>query len=162
MATRFVSQAQQQLNPAYNQQVGALQSQIPALQQLYEALVSSLRGETQQAQLGALENTASRGVLRSSMSDYDVTQAAQQGIAKQGQYAANLQTQLGDIYGQIGQVETQRAGAISGLANQLYGANIQQQTLNNQIAQGNRQYALDQQTANKQYQLGLQAARRGY
>ncbi len=162
MATRYTTQAQAQLNPAYNQQISAVQSQIPAIQQLYQALIGSLRGQQAQGNQAILEDANSRGMLRSTQPVVGQQQLGSQILQKQGEYGLQQQKELGGIYSQIAGINTERATGIANLANSLYGLDIQQQGLNNQIAQGDRSYALQQQTANQQYQLGLQAAQKGY
>jgi hypothetical protein len=162
MASRFTQQATAQLAPAYQQQIAAVQSQIPAIQQLYQALIQGLQGQQQAGNQNILEDASARGVLRSSMPVYGQQQLGQQILQQQGQYAGQQQKELGGIYSQIAGINTERATGIANLANSLYGNDIQQQSLNNQIAQGNRSYALQQQTAQQQYQLGLQAAQKGY
>ena len=162
MATRYTTQAQSQLNPAYNQQIAAVQSQIPAIQQLYQALIQGLRGQQAQGNQTILEDANSRGMLRSTQPVVAQQQLGSQILQKQGEYGLQQQKELGGLYGQVAGIYTDRSNNVANLANSLYGMDIQKQTLNNQINQGNRSFALQQQTANQQYQLGLQAAQRGY
>jgi hypothetical protein len=158
----FYSQAASQLEPAYNQQVSALQSQIPAIQQLYQALVQGLQGQQATGNQNILEDSSSRGLLHSTIPVQGQVQLGQQILNQQGQYAAQQAKDIGGIYSQIGGVRTDQAQAIANLANSLQGNYLQQQQVNNQQTQADREFQLQQQTANQQYQLALKAARNGY
>lgn len=162
MATSFIQTATSQLSPAYNQQIQALQSQVNPISQMYGALNQGLAGQQQAGYQNVLEDASSRGILRSTMPVYGQAQVAQQITQKRGEYAGQQAKELGGIFSQIAGVNVDRASAIANLANALQGNFIQQQSLNNQIAQGNRSYELAQQTAQQQYQLALQGARAGF
>lgn len=162
MATYYTQQASDQLSPGYNQQVGALQSQIPAIQQLYSSLVQGLQSQQQVGNQNILEDASGRGLLHSTIPVEGQIQLGQQILGQQGQYAAQQAKDIGGIYSQIAGVRTDQANSIAQLANQLQGNALQQQQVNNQAYQADRQYQLDVQTAQKQYQLALAAARRGY
>ena len=125
-------------------------------------LIQGLQGQQQAGNLNILEDASARGVLRSSMPVVGQQQLGQQILQQQGQYAGQQQKELGGIYSQVAGLNTERANSIANLSNSLYGLDIQKQTLNNQINQGNRQYDLQRQTADQQYQLSLQAARGGF
>lgn len=159
MATRFVQEAAGQLNPAYNQQVAGIQSQIPAVQKLYSALFQGLQGQQQAGNQQILEDASGRGLLRSTIPVEGQAGLAGQIIQKQGEYGAQQAKEMGGLYSQIGGIRADQANAIAQLANSLFGNDIQQQQMSNQVAQANRQFALQQQTADQQYQLGLRAAR---
>lgn len=158
----FFSTAASQLNPAYDQQVGALQSQVPAIQQLYQALIQGLQGQQAIGNQNILEDSSSRGLLHSTIPVVGQQQLGQQILSQQGQYAAQQAKDLAGVYSQIGGVRTEQAGAVANLANAYQGNYLQQQQINNQQAQADREFQLQQQTANQQYQLALKAARRGY
>lgn len=107
MATRFIQEATQQLTPSYNIQQQAIQSQIPAVQKLYDSLVQGLEGQRQVETQSILESANARGVLRSSL-------------------PVDLQTELGKaLLAQRGQIESQRAGDIAGINTQLGTLGIQ-------------------------------------
>lgn len=162
MATFYTQEASNQLAPAYDQQVGALQSQIPAIQQLYQTLLQGLQGQQQIGNQNILENASGRGLLHSTIPVVGQAQLGAQILSQQGQYAAQQAKDIGGIYSQIAGIRTDQAGAIANLANQLQGTALQQQQISNQQAQADREYQLALQTAQKNYQLQLSLARRGY
>lgn len=151
MATYYSQQASNELSPGFNQQVGALQSQIPAIQQLYQTLLQGLQGQQQVGNQNILEDASARGLLHSTIPVEGQIQLGQQILGQQGQYAAQQAKDIGGIYSQIGGIRASQAQAIANLANSLQGNALQQQQINNQQAQADRQYQLD-----------LAAARRGY
>lgn len=162
MATYYTQEASNQLAPAYQQQVGALQSQVPAIQQLYQSLIQGLQGQQAVGNQNILENASGRGLLHSTIPVVGQQQLGQQILQQQGQYAAQQAKDISGVYSQIADVGIQQAQGIAGLANQLQGNALQQQQINNQQYQADRQYQLAVQTAQQQYQLALKAARRGY
>lgn len=159
MATRFVQDATNQLNPAYNQQIQGLQSQIPAIQNLYQTLIQALQGQQQAGNQNILEDAASRGVLHSTIPVVGQQQLGQQIIQQQGQYAAQQAKDISGVQSQIGGVQTDRANAIASLANALQQAYNNQQSLAFSQSNANRQYQLQKQLQAQQYKLGLAAAR---
>lgn len=162
MASRFTRQAQSQLNPGYNQQISAVQSQIPAIQNLYQSYIQGLQAQQPMQNLGVLEDASGRGILRSTIPAYGQQQVAQNILQQTGQYSAQQQKELGDIYGQVAGIRTEKAKSIADLANALYGTDIQNRTLQNTIGQGNRQFTLQQQTAAQNHALQMQLANRRY
>jgi hypothetical protein len=155
MATRYTQEAAAQLNPAYDQQVAAVQSQIPAVQKLYAALLQGLQGQQQAGNQQILEDASGRGMLRSTMPVDAQAGLGAQILQKQGEYGAQQAKEIGGIYSQIGGIRTAQAGAIAQLGNSLFSNDLQQQQIANQVAQSNREFALSQQTADQQYQLAL-------
>lgn len=158
----YYQTASNQLNPGYDQQIGALQSQIPAIQQLYSALIQGLQGQQRTGNQNILEDASGRGLLRSTIPVQGQAQLGQQIVAQQGQYAAQQAKDLGGIYSQIAGVNTERANSVANLASALQGNELQRIQMANQQAQADREFQLQQQTAAQQYQLALKAARRGY
>lgn len=165
--------AQKQLNPAYQQQVGALQSQIPAIQQLYQALIQGLGQQQQVGNQNILEGASATGFLNSTRPVDQQAMLGQQILAQQGQYSAQQAKEIGDIYGQVAGLGTERANAIANLANSLQQTGLQNKQFSWQRQQDNRmyslnkgiankQYSLDKRTANQQYQLQLKAAKKGF
>lgn len=151
MATRYVQQATNQLAPAYNQQVKALQSQLNPLQNLYQTLNQSLAGQQQQGNQQILEDASGRGILRSTIPVYNQGVLGSQILQQQGQYASDYAQKYADIQGQIAGVGVNRAKDISQLAQSLMSGALQQQQL-----------AYQRQLANRQYQLDLQRAQGGF
>lgn len=144
MATRFVQQAQQQLNPVYNQQIQGLQSQIPAIQNLYNTLSQSLSQQNQmQLDTGVQninEDASARGVLRSTL-PVDSRQAltAELGAALNtslGNLGLQQADRISGIQNQIGGLRVDRANAVTSLANQLQS-----------MDQAERQFQMEQQLA---------------
>lgn len=158
----FYSTASNQLSPAYDQQLGAAQSQLPAIQQLYTQLIQGLQGQQRVGNQNILEDASGRGLLRSTIPVQGQIGLGQQILAQQGQYAAQQAKDIGGIYSQIAGLNTERANSVAQLANSLQGNDLQRQQMANQQAQSDREYALQAQTAAQQYQLALKAARRGY
>src|SRR6185369_3256421 len=116
MATKYVQQATQQLAPAFTQQINALDSQKPAIQQLYQSLLQGLQGQQAVGNQNILENSAGRGLLYSTIPVQGQVQLGQQILAQQGQYAAQNAKDIGGIDSQIANVQTTRANSIAGLA----------------------------------------------
>lgn len=162
MATRYVQQATSQLAPGYTQQINAYQSQIPAIQQLYQSLVQGLQSQQQQGNQSILEDASSRGLLHSTIPVEGQTQLGQQIIGQQGQYAQQEAQSLGQLNTQIAGVRTDQASAIAQLANSLQQSALGQQQLTFQKQQANRDYALQKQVAKQGYQLNLASASKGY
>jgi len=157
MAQRFVRQARRALNPGYRQQTQALQSQIPAINQLYDSLQQGLMAQQESGNLQIFENAANRGVLNSTIPVDEQTGLAGQIIQQQGQYAAEQAQDIGNIQAQIGQIGIDRAQAIADYVNQLKQRQLAQQQFNFTRQQSNRQFRLDRRLANRQYQLDRQA-----
>lgn len=160
MATRFVKEASKQLTPGYNQQISALQGQVPAIQQYFDILNQGLMGQQQVGNQNILEGASARGLLRSTIPVDDQMGLGQQIIQQQGLNATEQAKQVGGIQSQVAGLQTDRASAIAQLANALQQAFTQNRGVTLQAQQANREYALQKQLGNRQYQLDLQAARR--
>lgn len=145
MATRFIQQAQQELNPVYAQQEAAIKSQIPALQQLYQTLYQGLdakqAGETQ----NILESSAARGLTRSSIPVDLQTALGQSMLQARGQLGAQQAGELAKIRTQLGDLGLQRAQAIQSLADTLYQRDLKE-----------RQFQMEQQAREREFQLRQQ------
>lgn len=145
MATRFLEQATQQLDPYFQQQTQATQQQLPAIQQLYDTLLSGLEGQRQTETQNILESASQRGVLRSTL-------------------PVDLQTQLGAaILGQRGKLESQRAGDIAGVNKSLADIGLTRAQSISQLADAlqsrdlqERDFTFKQQQAERQFQLDQQ------
>lgn len=151
MAKRYYQAAGKQLNGAYNQQVSAAQSQIPAIQQLYATLMQGLQGQQQAGNQNILEGAGARGLLRSTIPVDAQVGLGQQILQQQGQYGLQQQQDLGAIYGNIAGIRTEQAGSVANLANQLQQTALQQE-----------QFGFTKKQAKKSNQLALLAAKRGY
>ena len=145
MATRFVQQATEQLNPLFNQQQSAVQAQIPAIQQLYQSLNQGLEDQAASSRQGILEDTAARGVLNSTipgdlqtaLSKTLLQQRAQLGF-QQGQDVAGVNKSLADI-------GLQRTQSISSLADLLQTGSLKERDFRLQQLQAQRAFELDKQ-----------------
>lgn len=153
----YVKQARQQLNPAYNQQMQATQAQIPAIQQLYQALFQGLESQGQQQQQANLEDAGSRGLLYSTI-PVDAQTGLQQALLQQrGQLGAQQAQEIAGVQQSLGGLRVDRANTISQLAQALAQSGLQRQQFRYQKQQSNRQFNLDRRLANRQYQLQKQA-----
>lgn len=148
-----IDQAQPQINAIYDPAVLAIQSQVPAIQQLYQSLIGGLQAQSQ-TQIGNVVNSAAqRGV-----SSAGITQGAQQAL---GDTLALQSAQLGsqqaqDVAGlqqQVGKANVGRASAISDLATALQKQNIENQTNQSTMSNLERQYALKQQQNVQNYNV---------
>lgn len=106
MATRFLEQATSQLAPVYEQQIAGIQSQIPAIQQLYQTLTQGLQQQNQmQLETGTqniVEDASRRGVLRSTLPvDARTSLVGQLGAA------------LNEGLGRLGLQQTQDIGSLN-------------------------------------------------
>lgn len=148
MAKRFYQQAKSQLAPGYTQQIQAAQSQIPAIQQLYQALLQGLQGQQAAGNQEILEGAGARGMLYSTVPVVQQQQLGQQILQKQGEYGLQQQQQLGNIQQNIAGLRVGQAKDIAGLANTLQSQDLAQQ-----------QFKYNKQQANRNYQLQMQMAR---
>lgn len=151
MATRYIQAATKQLAPAYATQINAAQSQIPAIQQLYQTLMQGLTGFQQTENQNILEGASGRGLLRSTIPVDQQTLLGQQVLGKQAEYGMQQGQQLGDIYNQIAGLNVDKAKSIAGL-----GLNMQQNDLQQ------TQFKYQKQQADRQYKLARAAAQKGY
>lgn len=106
-----------------------------------------------------LENASSRGLLRSTIPVDAQAGLGQQILQQQGMNAVNQAKEIGGIQSQIGGLASDRANAIAQLANALQQAFTGQREVDLQARQYNREYALQKQLADRQYNLDLQKAR---
>lgn len=151
MATRYIQAATKQLAPAYQTQINAAQSQIPAIQQLYQTLMQGLTGYQQTENQNILEGAGGRGLLRSTIPVDQQTVLGQQVLGKQAEYGMQQGQQLGDIYKQIAGLNVDKAKGIADL-----GLNMQQ----NDLQQA--QFKYTKQQGDRMYRLSKAAAQRGY
>lgn len=153
MATQFQQQAEAQLNPLFNQQQQAIQSQIPSIQNLYDTLTKGLQGQYQQnlasGVQGIVEDASARGVLRSTLPvDARQSLTGQLGAALQQSLGELGARRAGDIAGvntSLAQLGLQRASSIADLSRALETQDLERQRL-----------AMDKQNAERQFQLEQQ------
>lgn len=153
MATLYEQQATQQLAPVFDQQQQAIQSQVPAIQNLYQTLTQGLNQQyTQNLNAGVqgiVEDASARGVLRSTL-PVDARQAltGQLGSALQqslGQLGANQAKDISGISMQLGDLGLKRASSIADLSRSLETQDLQRQQLEQQRIQDERNYQMQQQ-----------------
>jgi hypothetical protein len=136
MAERFIQNANAQLQPVFGAAKQQIQSQLPAIDQLYATLVQGLQGQAQTAQGDILQSAADRGVTR----DPAQIQAAL------GQSVDAAQAQLG----------AQQAEQRSGITQDLTGLNVGRVQAGNDIGGGVQQANL----AGQENQMKLQDLQR--
>lgn len=153
MALSFARQAQNTFNPVFAQKTKALQAQIPAIQQLYNALSMGLNREAAAGTQNILENASGRGLLYSTIPVDAQTSLAQDTLQKQGQLGAEQAKDMAGVQSDIADTGISQASAISGLINALRGQDLQQRQYNWDRAVDNRGYNLDRRIADRQYAL---------
>lgn len=129
MAQRFIEQATQQIDPLYTNQIKTAESQIPAIQQLYDTLTQGLNAQSQkQIQTGTqdiLESASARGVLRSTLPvDAQQTLQAEIGSALQqsmGQLGLQRTQDIGRVQSDISNLRLGRMRDIQSLTDTLMG-----------------------------------------
>lgn len=147
MAERFVEQATAQLAPVYDQQVQTLQSQVPAIQQLYQSLMQGLEAQGKTQTQGILESSAARGLTRSSIPTDLQTTLAQTLMGEKSKLGAQQAQDIAGINMKVGDLGIQRAQAIQGLADSLYGRDMKE-----------REFQMQQQAAERDFQMKQAAA----
>lgn len=153
MATQFQQQAEAQLNPLFNQQQQAIQSQIPSIQNLYNTLTQGLQTQYQQnlssGVQGIVEDASARGVLRSTLPvDARQSLTGQLGAALQqslGELGAKRASDLAGVNQSLAQLGLQRASSIADLSRALETQDLERQRL-----------AMDRQNAEREFQLEQQ------
>lgn len=150
MAQRFYDQASQQLAPIYDQQQKAIQSQIPAIQNLYNTLNQGLQ-TSYDTQLSSgvnsiVEDASTRGVLRSTLPvdarqalTTQLSQALLQGKAELGSKQAG---ELAGINERLGTLNINRVSAITDLAKALEQDDMARQQFEWQKQMDERNYQL--------------------
>lgn len=134
MATRFLQQAQQQLNPLFAKQTKAAKAQLPAINQLYDVLVQGLEGQRQTETQNILESASSRGVLRSSLPVDLQTQLGQALLAERGKLEAGRAGDIADVQSDLSQIGLQRAQSVTGLADALQQQSLREREFKMQLA----------------------------
>ena len=155
MAERFVQEATNSLNPVYAQQEQAINSQIPALQQLYQTLYQGLDAKQATETQGILESSAARGLTRSSIPTDLQTSLGQSMIQAKGQLGAQQAGELAKINMQLGELGLQKTQGIQSLANSLYDRDMKERQFQMQQEQQRQQQAM----AEREFQMKVQLAR---
>lgn len=153
MAQRFVDAATQQLAPVYDQQATAIQSQVPAIQNLYNTLVQGLQTQYDtQLNTGVqqiTEDASARGVLRSTLPvdarQALTTQLGQALMTSRGELAAKQAGDIANVNEKLGTLGIQRASNIADLARALESQDLEQQKFQFAKTESDRDYALQQQ-----------------
>lgn len=155
MATKFQQEASSQLEPVYQQSEQAISSQVPAVQKLYDTLISGLQGQydTQLATgtQGIVEDASARGVLRSTL-PVDARQAltgqlSQALLQGRGQLESQRAGDIAGINEKLGSLRIQKTGAIADLARALETQDLQAQELALKKLDSERSYQLARQKA---------------
>jgi len=147
MAQRFVDEATAQVAPIYQQQEQALQSQIPAIQQLYQTLFQGLEGQRATETQNILESAGARGVLRSSMPVDLQTQLGTALLGERSKLGAQQAQEIAGVNMKIGDLGIQRTGAINQLADTLYNRDLTERKFQMEQEQARQQAALAQASA---------------
>jgi len=147
MATRFVKQATQQLNPVYSQQAKAIKSQIPAIQQLYETLNQGLTGQFNTQLQAGLEDAGARGLTRSSIPNDTRTALSGQLLQSQGQLGAQQAKEVAGINTQLGDLRLQKAQGVQTLADALFNRDLKKREFNWQKQMDERELQMQQALA---------------
>jgi len=150
---QYIQQAEAQLNPVFDQQTQAIQSQIPSIENLYTTLTQGLQstyeGNLKSGVQGIVEDASARGVLRSTL-PVDARQAltGQLGAALQqslGELGARKAGDIAGVRSSIADIGVKRATTVADLARALETQDLQRQQLEQQRIQDERTYQLDQQ-----------------
>lgn len=162
MPTKFVTQAKNQLGQGFQQQTQALQSQIPAINQLYAALGQQLDTQRLTGTQNILEGASGRGLLRSTIPVDAQTGLEQSIIQQRGELAGKQAGEISGVQQRIGEVGTQRASAIANLVNALRAQQLGRQQFKFEKQQSLRELELNKRLSNRQFQLDRRLVELGY
>lgn len=153
MATNFTQQATRQLDPAFKQQRAAIQSQIPAIQQLYQSLFQGLESQRKTGTQQIFEDASGRGLLNSTIPVDNQAQLGQALLQRRSELGAEQLQRIGEIRERLGGLGISRLQAIQNLANALASRSLANRQFSLQKRLSNREYRLQKRLANRQYQL---------
>ena len=141
----------------FAQQEQAIQAQVPAVQQLFNNLVTGLDEQLRTETQNILESAGARGVLRSSLPVDLQIQLGQALLGERGRLEAQRAGQLADIQGRLGQLGIQRTTATSELARALQAADLQEREFELRRQQAERDFELRQreQAASRSRRSGI-------
>lgn len=162
MATNFTKQAATTLKPVFTQQIAALKSQLPAIDQLYEALGQGLQGQKQAETQGIFESASGRGLLRSTIPVDQQTGLEQSYLQKGTQLASDRMQKVAGVNKDITGVNVNMAQAIAQLAQALRSQDLAERQFGFTKSQANRQLKLQSQLANRDFSLQKKLANKEY
>lgn len=146
-------QATQQLNPVYNSAAGAIQGQIPAVQQLYASLLQGLQ-QQQANQYGNIVNSAAQRGVSSQGINSGAQYALGQALAQQGAQLGVQQAQdISGLQQAVGTVGVNRVGGIQSLSNSLNNQSLDAQKNKLALQQLQQNAALEMQKNQQQYNV---------
>jgi len=148
-----LSQAQAQVNPIYDPAVANIQAQIPAVQQLYGALLQGLQAQNQNqagiiAQSAAQRGVGSQGINAGAQQAFAGT-LAQQGAQLGVQNAQNV----GGLSQEVGRANVGRGQATIAMGNSLQDQSLEAQKNQQNLTNLERDYALKQQQNQQNYNV---------
>lgn len=163
MATKFVKQATQQLAPVYAKSEKAITSQVPAIQKLYDTLITGLQGQyntqLETGVQGIAEDASARGVARSTLPvDARTTLTTQLGQALLEGRGKLESQRMGDIAGineRVANLRIQRVQSIQDLARALQAGDLSEREFKFRVQQAKKDFAL------KERELAIAASRGG-
>ena len=162
MATNFTAQATKTLSPAYTQQANALKAQLPAIEQLYQALGRNLQGQAKTDTQNAFEGAGGRGLLRSTI-PVDMQTGIQQALLqKQSQLGFEQAQKIGGVQNDLAGVNVNMAQAIAQLSQALRGQDLAERQFGFTKKQSARELSLQRKLANRDYALQKRIADREY
>jgi hypothetical protein len=148
-----IAQAQGEVNNIYAPALNQIQGQIPAVQNLYNSLLTGLQGQAQNQISNVAQSAAQRGV-----SSYGVNQGAQDTLTQallfnQGQLGAQQAQQVAGLQGELGKARVSKGQATYDLANSLQAQNLESQSNQIKMTDMQRQAQLQQQKNQQSYNV---------
>jgi len=129
LATKYVKQATKVYTTLYKQQISAVQSQIPAINQLYTALNQGLMNTQKTETQNILEDASGKGMLMSTQPVDKRTQLAQTILQQAGQYAAQQAQEISKVNQAVGDLRVNKTRDIQSLATTLRQGALDKQKL---------------------------------
>jgi hypothetical protein len=120
-----MNQANQELAAIYNPAIQGIQSQAPAVQNLYQTLMTGLAAQTAQQNQALAQSAQARGVA-GGMINQNVSGMLNEALAlEQARLGAQRASDVAGIQGQVAQAGVQRAQAAGQLAGTINTQNIE-------------------------------------
>lgn len=141
----YYDQAAAQLNPGYDQQQTAIQSQIPAIQNLYSSLNQGLDSSARTESQNILEGASARGVLRSSLPTDLQTSLAQTTLQEKGKLAVQQAQDISGVNEKLGTLNINRVQSINDLAHALQAGDLSEREFQFKVEEANRNFELEKQ-----------------
>ena len=161
MAVNFTKQATQTLAPAYDQQIKALKTQIPAIEQLYAALGQQQQGQKATETQNIFENASGRGLLRSTIPVDQQAGLEQTYLQKGAQLGAEQVQKVGAVNSDIYGANISKANAIAQLTQALQGQSLDSQKFAFDKKQSTLELKQRQALADREYKLQKELAALG-